>query len=83
MDAGAMTFDQILECYKGWRGTYKSFEFGYEIYQMDKFFKELFNLPKDYKFKIKSIGKRKLKRKKQVVKYNPLEPLFIPQITTT
>lgn len=59
-----MTFDQILECYKGWRGTYKSFEFGYEIYQMDKFFKELFNLPKDYKFKIKSIGKRKIKKKK-------------------
>lgn len=83
MDAGAMTFDQILECYKGWRGTYKAFDSGYEIYQMDKFFKELFNLPKDYKFEIKSAGKRKIKKKKQVVKYNPLEPLFIPQIATT
>ena len=32
----------ILNCYKGWRGTYRKFDSGYEIFKMDKLFISIF-----------------------------------------
>ena len=40
---GRMSKNDIINCYKSWRGTYSKFDSGYEIYKMDKYFIDLFN----------------------------------------
>lgn len=50
VDIGKMTLEQAIDCYKGWRGTYAKFDSGYEIFEMDNYVRQLFNLPYTTKF---------------------------------
>ena len=42
IEKGRMTFQDVLECYRSWRGNYRKFDSGYKILSTDKLFKELF-----------------------------------------
>jgi len=44
---GKMTTDDIIQCYKSWRGFYKKFDNGYKIKRMDEYFILLFGLTKE------------------------------------
>ena len=45
---GRMKLEDIVLCYKSWRGTYERFDSGYEILKLDNYFRQTFNL--DYYF---------------------------------
>ena len=45
---GRMKLEDIILCYKSWRGTYERFDSGYEILKLDNYVRQTFNL--DYYF---------------------------------
>ena len=36
--AKKITLNEVLDCYKGWRGTYVKYDSGYEIHKLDELF---------------------------------------------
>ena len=45
-----ITLNEVINCYKSWRGTYSKFDSGYEIFKMDKFVIEILGLDPNIKF---------------------------------
>lgn len=45
-----ITLNEVINCYKSWRGTYSKFDSGYEIFKMDKFVIETLGLDPNIKF---------------------------------
>ena len=45
-----ITINEVINCYKSWRGTYSKFDSGYEIFKMDKFVIETLGLNPNIKF---------------------------------
>lgn len=42
LENNIMTIEDIIQCYKSWRGSYIIYDSGYDILKMDKYFNELF-----------------------------------------
>ncbi len=45
-----ITLNEVINCYKSWRGTYSKFDSGYEIFKIDKFVIESLGLDPNIKF---------------------------------
>ncbi len=43
-DKGKMTKQEVLNCYKSWRGCYIKYDSGYKIHKIDKLFERLFKM---------------------------------------
>lgn len=48
LDNGRMELNDIILCYKSWRGTYDCYDSGYEIYKLDLLFMSTFHLDKNF-----------------------------------
>ena len=60
MNEGRMTFDQILLCYKSWRGSYSKYDCGLKIKALDDEMRSLFHLPYNYDFSLRKDRIRKI-----------------------
>lgn len=48
LDNGRMELNDIILCYKSWRGTYDCYDSGYEIYKLDLLFMSTFHLDRNF-----------------------------------
>ncbi len=62
LDKGRLSLKDIRNCYLSWRGTYSKFDSGYDILDMDLYFRYIFNLNKNFELP-EDIDKSKKKTK--------------------